>query len=50
MADVMVSNGDIWNSLRDKHQLQSIPLERVVNWEYLDATLERYWDEILCHN
>ncbi len=50
LTKVMSVREPVWQTLCDKHNLQKRPLQRVANWGYLDATLERYWDEILCHN
>ena len=33
-----------------EHSLEPRPLSSVANWPYADATLERYWDEILSTN
>ena len=50
LADVMSERNELWKHICKKHSLQLTAIDRVANWGYLDATLERYWDEILCHN
>ncbi len=50
LADVMADKGEIWQVICDRHGLRHTTLDQVANWAYADATLERYWDEILSHN
>ena len=50
LSETMADRGEIWQLLRSQHDLVDLPLEQVANWSFADATLERYWDEILCHN
>lgn len=50
LADVMSDREAVWQQIVRRYNLRPTSLDRVVNWGYLDATLERYWDEILCHN
>ena len=50
LADVMSERGELWQQICQYYQLQATGLDQVANWSYVDATLERYWDEILCHN
>lgn len=50
LADVMLDRNDVWQHICQKNQLEATTLADVANWSYADATLERYWDEILSHN
>lgn len=50
LNEIMAHRGEAWRSVRKKHDLVDLSLDQVANWSYTDATLERYWDEILCHN
>ena len=50
LADIMAERDDLWQQICQRYELKQTSLNQVVNWGYLDATLERYWDEILCHN
>ena len=50
LAEVMSERDDLWNSIAKKCRLKSNDLKQVANWGFADATLERYWDEILSHN
>ncbi|NKB76508.1 MAG: NAD-dependent epimerase/dehydratase family protein [Gammaproteobacteria bacterium] len=49
LTTTMADRDELWSSICANHQLQDLPLSRVANWGYLDATLERYWDEIFSH-
>ncbi len=40
----------VWQRVCKRHGLKPRSLKEVANWAYADATLERYWDEILSHN
>ena len=50
LAEVMAGRGELWRHLCARHGLVQPRLDRVANWGYADATLERTWDEILSHN
>ena len=50
LADVLAEKGSQWAELATHHGLAQPAIEAVANWGFADATLERYWDEILCHN
>ncbi len=39
----------VWQSIASRHRLRFDNLDQVANWGYLDATLERYWDELFSH-
>ena len=50
LAEVMADRGELWRHMCARHGLVQPRLDRVANWGYADATLERTWDEILSHN
>jgi nucleoside-diphosphate-sugar epimerase len=50
LADTMPIHAPIWDALAARHQLRPLALDAVANWGYLDATLERSWDEIMSTN
>ena len=50
LAEAMAGRGELWRKLCARHGLVQPDLDRVANWGYADATLERTWDEILSHN
>lgn len=50
LTDVMSERQDLWTAISNTHHLKQADLNKVVNWGYLDATLIRDRDEILCHN
>ncbi|MEM7405874.1 MAG: SDR family oxidoreductase [Pseudomonadota bacterium] len=50
LATTMPVQARVWETVAARHNLASARLEDVANWEYLDATLERTWDEILSTN
>jgi hypothetical protein len=50
LAEVLSERDDLWDSIAKKCRLKSNDLKQVANWGFADATLERYWDEILSHN
>ena len=50
LAEFMADKDDVWAAVCVHHGLQRTNLSEVANWAFADATLERYWDEILCHN
>ena len=47
LTAVMQGKEAVWDRIRDRYGLVPRPLSAVANWGYLDATLERTWDEIL---
>ena len=47
LAQVMKGKEAVWDRIRERYGLSSRSLSEVSNWGYLDATLERTWDEIL---
>ena len=47
LADVMQGKEAVWGRVCERFGLARRPLSEVANWGYLDATLERTWDEIL---
>ena len=47
LADVMQGREAVWDRVCERFGLARQPLSAVANWGYLDATLERTWDEIL---
>ena len=47
LADVMQGREAVWDRVRTRHGLAPRQLSEVASWGYLDATLERTWDEIL---
>ena len=50
VADIFQHHDPVWRQLSERHKLKISNLELVANWSFADATLERHWDEILCHN
>ena len=50
LADVMAGRGGLWRQVCARHGLVQPDLDRVANWGYAGATLERTWDEIYSHN
>ncbi len=46
LADAMPVQAGVWADIAARHGLRFDVLDRVANWGYLDATLERYWDEL----
>ena len=50
LAEVMPGKAAAWHRVCERHGLAPRPLSAVANWGYLDATLERTWDEILGTN
>ena len=46
LASVMEGKEAVWDRIRARHGLARRPLSEVANWGYLDATLERTWDEV----
>lgn len=47
LAEVMRGREAVWDRVCERHGLAPRPLSAVASWGYLDATLERTWDEIL---
>ncbi|MDD9979930.1 MAG: SDR family oxidoreductase [Gammaproteobacteria bacterium] len=47
LAEVMQGKEAVWGRVCERYGLALRPLSAVANWGYLDATLERTWDEIL---
>ena len=47
LASLMPGREAVWARVRERYGLGRRPLSAVANWGYLDATLERTWDEIL---
>ena len=47
LAAVMRGKDAVWDGIRERCGLAPRQLSEVANWNYLDATLERTWDEIL---
>ena len=50
LSTVITEQEDIWHSVATKYGLKYSDINDVANWGYVDATLERYWDEIFSHN
>lgn len=50
LADVMPEWESRWQKIVARHGLQPRPLSAVANWAYADATLVRWWDEIMSTN
>jgi nucleoside-diphosphate-sugar epimerase len=50
LAQTLADAGEVWERIVQRHQLQSLALDQVADWPYLDATLARTWDEILSTN
>lgn len=50
LAATMADKCDVWRRVCERHNLRASSMADVANWPFADATLERYWDEILCHN
>ena len=47
LAAAMQGREAVWERVRERYGLAPRSLAEVANWGYLDATLERTWDEIL---
>ncbi len=50
LAEAMADKDEVWQRVCERYKLRPTRLSDVANWPFGDATLERYWDEILCHN
>ena len=50
LEEVMSERNELWQKICKKYELKQTTLDQVANWGFADATLERYWDEILSHN
>ncbi len=49
LAYDMPAQAATWGELAQREGLRFDSLQQVANWGYLDATLERYWDELFSH-
>ena len=50
LAEVMQARDHTWQRICEQHEFPARPLNAIANWGYVDATVERYWDEIFSHN
>ena len=50
LTDVMAGREDVWKRIAQRYGLQQSNIADVANWGFADATLERYWDEIMSNN
>jgi nucleoside-diphosphate-sugar epimerase len=50
LADVMAEREAVWQRIVEKHGLTAQPLSAVAIWAFADATLIRWWDEIMSTN
>ncbi len=50
LVEFMADKEPVWARVRARHGLEDLPLARVANWSFADATLRRDWDEILSTN
>ena len=50
LVETMQGREAVWGRICERYGLVRRPLSAVANWGYLDATLERTWDEILGTN
>ena len=50
LADDMAGKDEVWRRICRRHLLRPSELDDVANWAFADGTLERHWDEILCHD
>ncbi len=50
LARTMAESPEIWQEIAERHGLKEVSVANVAAWSYADATLERYWDEILSTN
>ena len=50
LENVMSDRNEVWKHVCFKYKLKNTNLSELANWGFADATLERYWDEIFCHN
>ena len=50
LAEAMADKEVVWQRVCERHRLRPTKMSDVANWPFADATLERDWDEILCHN
>lgn len=46
VADAMADKGPVWDEMVAEHGLQPLPLDRLVNWAYLDKALGNEFDQI----
>ncbi len=49
LAETMPAQSELWARIAKQHGLRFKQMQQVSNWGYLDATLERYWDELFSH-
>ena len=49
LTEIMSDQAELWSQICDQYHLKPLDLTEVANWGYLDATVERYWDEIMSH-
>ena len=49
LTQTMEDRAALWAEICKNHNLNPLPLSSVANWGYLDATFERYWDEVFNH-
>ena len=50
LAETMADKQRVWRRICERHGLRSTAMDDVASWPFADATVERYWDEIFCHN
>ena len=50
LSEVMADKAPLWDAMCADSGLLRTELDEVANWAFADATLERTWDEILCHS
>ena len=50
LVEVLAERQVTWQAICEAKGLRARALSDVANWGFADATLERYWDEILSHN
>lgn len=50
LAVAMQGREAVWDRVRERYGLAPRPLPEVASWGYLDATLERTWDEVFSTN
>lgn len=49
LSNTMATREPTWQTICHRYGLRQTTLAEVCNWGYLDATLERYWDELFSH-
>ena len=50
LAETMADKEGLWQRTCVRNRLRPTEVSAVANWRFADATFERDWDEILCHN